>query len=233
MAFKLALNAGHYLGTAGKRCLKALDPQETREWWLNNRIADMVEGLLRGCAGIQVLRVDDTTGEKDISLTARTNAANNFGADFYLSIHHNAGVKGGDGGGIVAYVHKDAGEEAALWQKALYARLLEATGLRGNRAEPLGKANFHELRETKMPAVLLELGFMDSATDVPVILTEEYARLCAEAIVKVIADRAELEGDGPVYRVQIGAFRNRAYAEDAMEKAWEAGFTDAFITEAV
>ena len=30
--FKLALNAGHGLYTEGKRCLKSLDPKETREW---------------------------------------------------------------------------------------------------------------------------------------------------------------------------------------------------------
>jgi hypothetical protein len=29
--FKIALNAGHGLYTAGKRCLKALDPKETIE----------------------------------------------------------------------------------------------------------------------------------------------------------------------------------------------------------
>ena len=30
-AFILALDAGHYLATPGKRCLKSLDPGETRE----------------------------------------------------------------------------------------------------------------------------------------------------------------------------------------------------------
>ena len=83
MAFRIALVAGHYKGTAGKRCLKSLDPNETREWVLNNRIADKVENRLsENYTGYELLRVDDTTGEKDISLTARTNAANNFNADF-------------------------------------------------------------------------------------------------------------------------------------------------------
>ena len=85
--FKIALTAGHYKGTPGKRCLKALDPKETREWVLNDRIADKVEKLLKSYEGYSLLRTDDTTGEKDITLTARTNAANNFKADFYLSIH--------------------------------------------------------------------------------------------------------------------------------------------------
>lgn len=41
--FKLALDAGHGLYTAGKRCLKSLDPNETREWVLNNRICNKIQ----------------------------------------------------------------------------------------------------------------------------------------------------------------------------------------------
>lgn len=193
MAFKIALTAGHYLGTPGKRCMKKLDPNETREWWLNDRIADKIEKLLQGYTGWELIRTDDTTGKKDVSLTARTNAANNFKADFYLSIHHNAGINGGKGGGIVAYVYsKTKRQESLDWQKDLYNALIEATGLKGNRATPLASANFHEVRESNMPAVLLELGFMDSATDVPIILTEEYADKCAGAIVKVLVKRGKL-----------------------------------------
>jgi N-acetylmuramoyl-L-alanine amidase len=235
MAFKIALTAGHYMGTAGKRCLKSLDPKETREWVLNNRIADKIESMLKEYTGYELLRTDDTTGEKDISLTARTTAANNFGADFYLSIHHNAGVRGGKGGGIAAYIHTNANAESAEWQRALYDALIDATGLRGNRAQPLGKANFHEVRETKMPAVLLELGFMDSSTDVPIILSEEFADNCAKAIVKVLVERGKLEkrsaDNDKWYRVQVGAYRNRAYAEAKLAELRIAGFGDAYIRE--
>lgn len=193
MAFKIALTAGHYMGTQGKRCMKSLDPNETREWWLNDRIADKVEKLLKGYTGYELIRTDDTTGKKDISLTARTNAANNFKADFYLSIHHNAGIKGGKGGGIIAYVYTKASGASVEWQKDFYTALIEATGLKGNRSNPTPKANLHECRETNMPAVLLELGFMDSATDVPVILTEKFADQCAAAIVKVLVKRGGLK----------------------------------------
>jgi hypothetical protein len=44
-----------------------------------------------------------------------------------------------------------------------------------------------------MSAVLLELGFMDSYKDVPVILSEEFAEKCATAIVEVIVDKAKLK----------------------------------------
>ena len=191
--FKFALDAGHGLKTSGKRCLKKLDPEQTREWTLNDRIADKVENLLKYYTGYELIRVDDTTGQKDISLDNRVKAANNFNADFYLSIHHNAGIKGGSGGGIVAYTCKNAQAASSEWQKDLYNELVAATGLKGNRANPLGKANFAVIKNTKMPAVLLELGFMDSKTDVPIILSEKYADQCAAAIVKVLVKGGKLE----------------------------------------
>lgn len=192
MAFKIALSAGHGKNTAGKRCMKKLDPQETREWVLNDRIADKIEKLLKDYTGYELLRVDDTTGVQDVALRARSNAANKFGADFYLAIHHNAGVLGGKGGGIVAFVYTKPSAKSVEWQKALYNELIAATGLKGNRSQPVARANFHEVREPKMPAVLLELGFMDSSVDVPVILTEKFADQCAKAIVKVIVEKGKL-----------------------------------------
>ena len=234
MAFKIALTAGHYTGTPGKRCLKKLDKNETREWVLNDRIADKVEKLLAGYTGYELIRTDDTTGKKDIGLTARTNAANNFKADFYLSIHHNAGINGGTGGGIVAYVYKNPKAESVEWQKELYNALIAATGLKGNRSNPTPKANLHEVRETKMPAVLLELGFMDSAKDVPVILSEKYADQCAEAIVSVLVKRGGLvkkvaeQASGKIYRVQVGAYSQKPNAEAMVKKLKAAGF-DAII----
>ena len=235
MAFKIALTAGHYMNTPGKRCMKKLDPNETREWWLNDRIADKVEKLLKNYTGYQLIRTDDTTGKKDISLTARTNAANNFGADIYISLHHNAGLNGKQGGGIVVIVYnKTTNAESLAWQKALYNALIEETGLKGNRATPLAKMNLHEVRETKMAAVLLELGFMDSPTDVPIILTEEFADQCAAAIVKVIVERGKLtpkaiEQPKPantdvIYRVQVGAYSNEENAKAMQKKLTLADF---------
>lgn len=191
-SFKIALSAGHGKNTAGKRCMKSLDPNETREWALNSRIAEKIEDLLLGYTGWDLLRLDDRTGAKDISLSTRSKSANAWDADLYLALHHNAGVRGGNGGGIVAYVYTKPTAESVEWQKALYNALIEATGLRGNRSNPLAKANLHECREPDAAAVLLELGFMDSKTDVPIILTEAYADKCAKAIVQVIVQRGKL-----------------------------------------
>lgn len=188
--FKLALNAGHGLYTAGKRCDKRFDPNETREWTLNNRICNKIQEKLKDYNGIEVLRLDDVTGKTDVALSERTRKANQWGADFYLSIHHNAGIHGGNGGGVVAYTYTNVDADTKAWQKMLYDAIIAKTGLKGNRSKPLSTADFHECRETKMPAVLLECGFMDSASDTPVILKEIFADRVAEACVEVIAAKA-------------------------------------------
>ena len=191
--FKIALSAGHGMNTAGKRCLRSLDPNETREWYLNNRICDKIEQKLSAFTGYKLIRLDDTTGNIDVALKTRTDKANAEKADFYLSIHHNAGVGGRSGGGVVAIVYKTVDRVTLAWQLALYNAVIAATGLRGNRSQPLQKRDLHELRESAMPAVLLECGFMDSSTDVPVILSESFAEGVAEACVSVLAERGGLK----------------------------------------
>lgn len=218
--FKIALGAGHYINTAGKRCMKALDPNETREWWLNDRICDYVESYLKDYEGYALLRLDDSDdGRTDVSLAARVSAANKWGATFYLSVHHNAGANGTSAGGIMVFTHPNSSNVADAWRNDLYDALIKHTGLKGNRSNPRAKGDYYVLRNSKMPAVLLELGFMDSKTDVPVILTDEYAQQCARAIVEVIVRRggltkkeSEPETDA-LYKVQLGAFANKGNAE--------------------
>ena len=230
--FKLALSAGHGINTAGRRCSAELDPNETREWWLNDRVCDYVEELLQGYDGYSLLRLDDSDdGEDDVSLKARVDAANEWDAHFYLSIHHNAGANGTAAGGITAFTHPQSSTESVVWRNALYRALVQHTGLKGNRANPLSTADFYVLRETDMPAVLLELGFMDSTSDVPEILREEFARNCAAAIVEVIVARGKLtkkdepqEAQGGLYRVQVGVFRSLKKAQALQEELESKGY---------
>lgn len=231
--FKLALNAGHYKYTAGKRCHADIDPKQTREWVLNDRICDKIQKILAEYDGIEVLRIDDTSGEVDVSLTNRTTKANNWGADFYLSVHHNAAGKKFSGGGIVAYVYTSPDAKSLEWQKDLYNASIKATGLKGNRSTPLAKASHHETRETKMPAVLMECGFMDSTTDVPIILSEDFADKIAKAFADVIIEKsgATKKKADVHYRVQVGAFATKENAEDMVKKLKANGY-EAIIVEA-
>lgn len=190
--FKIALDAGHGLYTAGKRCLKSIDKNETREWFLNDRICDKVEKKLASYEGYSLIRVDDTTGKTDVSLADRVKKANDFGADFYLSVHHNAGIKGGSGGGIMSIIYTKASGTSAKYQKIIYDELINETGLKGNRTSPMPKQDLYVCRYTSMPAVLVECGFMDSTTDVPVILSETFADAAAEGIVNALVKIGKL-----------------------------------------
>lgn len=226
---KICLTAGHYIGTSGKRCIKSLDKNETREWVLNNRICEKIEEKLKAFEGYSLIRTDDRSGKTDVSLKDRVTKANNFGADIYISIHHNAGINGGSGGGVMAYVSLNASKTAQNWQKALYDAIVEHTSLKGNRANPLASASLYECRETTMPSVLLECGFMDSKTDVPIILTDAFADKVATAIVEVIAARGNLPKKAQKFhRVQVGAFQDRQRAERMRDELKSKGY-DAII----
>lgn len=188
----ICIDAGHCLSTPGKRCLKSIDPNETREWVLNSRVADKLEAILAGY-DCQTMRVDDVTGKRDVTMSQRVAAANRARADVYLSIHHNAGVGGGSGGGIVAYVAPKHQRQSKVVRDAVYRYTVAATGLRGNRAEPLAEQSLYVLNYTTMPATLIELGFMDSTTDTPIILTERFADQAAAGLAAALVDVYDLQ----------------------------------------
>lgn len=184
---KIAIDAGHYKGTPGRRCLAALDPAQTGEWELNRRVADKLEELLAGY-DCQILRVDDKTGNKLIDLGDRVAAANGWPADVYLSIHHNAGINGGSGGGCVVYTAPGCQAKSKALQKAVYGAVVSRTGLVGNRATPMAESRLYVLRRTRMPAILIECGFMDSKTDVPVILGPYFAEQVASGLLAALVE---------------------------------------------
>ena len=181
----IALDAGHYNNTPGKRCMKSIDPKETRERFLNARMAEHVEELLKEY-DCEVLRCDDRTGKTDPSLSERAARANRAGAGAFISIHHNAGINGGKGGGICVFATENASKTSLTLQRAVYDETVKRTGLKGNRATPLPIANFTVIYRANMPAILGEFGFMDSTTDVPIILTDDFSVKCAQGIVAAL-----------------------------------------------
>lgn len=183
---KIALDAGHGLYTSGKRCLKSIDPQETREWKLNSRIVDKLEEMLKNF-NCEIIRVDDRTGATDVALSTRVKLANDKGADIYISVHHNAGVNGSTSGGTQVYYSSSAAARK-VQATQLYSRLIEHTGLKGNRSETVINKGFYVIKNTKMPAFLIENGFMDSKTDVPIILSDSHATKTAEGILAFLKD---------------------------------------------
>lgn len=230
--FKIAYCAGHYLGTAGKRVPKALDKNQTREWTLNDRVARYFAEAAALYEGVQLLRTDDPTGQKYRSIAERTKLANDWGAQLYLDIHHNAGIALGSGGGVVA-ISKKKDAAGKTYRDAIYAAVVAAGNLRGNRSKPTYEKNLSTMVKAKMPAVILECGFMDSKTDYPVISTEAYAKAIAYAAMEAIASVAGLSKKQPPrlrYRVQVGYFSREENAKALQETLQKLGF-EAIIKE--
>ena len=184
---KIVIDAGHGKNTAGKRTLKSLDRNETREWVLNARVADALEVYLKS-AGHVTLRVDDVDGSTDVSLAERVNKANGWNADYYVSVHHNAGIGGGTGGGTIVFVYPGTSGETTRAQEAIYKYAIARAGLKGNRYDGTATADFYVLRETTMPASLVECGFMDSTTDIKFILDPEWSKKMALGIAEGICE---------------------------------------------
>lgn len=225
---KIAIDAGHGLYTAGKRCLKSLDSKETREWILNDRIADKLQQLLKSY-NCEVIRTDDTTGKTDVELSARVKKANEWGADIFISIHHNAGANGKAAGGTVIYYYSSKAERKTQ-SETLYKSLVSETGLVGNRVDKVKKYPFYVIKNTKMPAFLIENGFMDSSTDVPVILSEDHANKSAQGILKFLISQLGLTKNEVLYRVQCGAFTNKLLAETLRDKLKADGYEAVIVS---
>ncbi|MHC8516968.1 N-acetylmuramoyl-L-alanine amidase family protein [Sporosarcina sp. ITBMC105] len=157
---KIALDAGHGINTPGKR-----SPDDEREWSFNNVVLLACIERLSTYEGVYIRRLDDPTGKTDVSLKARTDKANSWKADVLVSIHHNAlAGRWHSGGGVETYIQSGTASAASkAIANAIHSRIVPAMGLRDRGVK---SANFHMTRETKMPAVLTEAGFMDSRIDI-------------------------------------------------------------------
>ena len=235
---KICIDAGHGRNTAGKRCMKKIDPNETREWVLNDRIADKLSELLKPY-NCELLRVDDVTGNTNVSLEDRVKKANNWGADVYISIHHNAGVNGGKGGGTVIFFTSSKAERKTQTQaQALYDAIVGLTKLVGNRSSKVINQNMYVCKYTKMPAFLIENGFMDSSTDVPIILSEDHANKTAQGILNFLVKEFKLQREAVtapevsnvIYRVQCGAFSKLSGAESLRDKLKADGYEAVIVS---
>jgi hypothetical protein len=76
-----------------------------------------------------------------------------------------------------------------------------------------------------MPAVLVECGFMDSSTDVPIILTEEFAVRAAEGLVSALIKMGNLKEKerGNVDKKSTFIDIEGHYAENAIKDLYAMG----------
>ncbi len=179
---KIGLDAGHGLKTAGKQT-----PDGIKEWTLNDKVRDKVVAILKDY-DVEIINTDNDEGNVDEKLTARRVMYVNAKVDAACSIHHNAYTgKWNTATGVGVYVDKNCTAKDMELAKAIYKRLVEYTGLKGRGIK---KENFTVINQNKVPAVLIEGGFMDGKNDYPVITSEKgqdaYARAVAEGLIEFL-----------------------------------------------
>src|SRR5690606_27850140 len=175
------------------------------------------------------------TGDTYPSLSARTKAANDWGADYFLSIHINAG----GGTGFESYIYNGKVKDfTKVAQDRIHSVIAAGDGWadRGKK-----RANFHVLRETRMSALLTENGFIDNASDAdklkdPAFL-KKLGRLHAEGIAKAFglrkkakpAPKPDPKPSEGVWIVQTGAFKDKDNAEEQAKLIKEKTGLDSYI----
>ncbi len=95
------------------------------------------------------------------SLAARANMANDWGADYFISLHANASSNS-QATGSEAFVYSESSKAKPLAESILkWLQYIVGTKPRGVFARP----SLYVLRKTRMPALLLEMGFITNAEE--------------------------------------------------------------------
>lgn len=206
-----------------------------REKDINLKIALKMKSLLSGYEGVQVKLSRET--DKFVSLSQRAKMANEWGADYFVSIHVNAG--GGTGFESYIYNGKYSGKQETHRKRSIiHAEVMRQ--LADVRDRGMKEANFQVLRETKMAAILTENLFVDHKDDAAKLKQDSWLQKIAQGHVNGVAIAFGLkkkqqpkpqpkQTTGKLYRVQIGAFSKRENAEKLLKEAKAKGFKDAFI----
>lgn len=111
----------------------------------------------RGCT-VMLTRETDVF----VELSDRARMANAAKADLFVSIHCNSVRDNARATGMEVYHYTRASEASKRAARVIYDKLLPVCGLRGRGVKSKDLA---VLRETAMPAVLVELGFISNPSD--------------------------------------------------------------------
>ena len=146
--------------------------------------------------------------------------ANEAGVDYFISIHRNSFPRPNEVNGVESLVYNKQGIKYEMAQN-INAQL-ETVGFvnLGVQARP----NLVVLRRTQMPAVLVEVGFINSDVDNQLFDAnfDDIALAIADGILDTL-NGASME-DNTKYSVQTGAFRNQRYAENLLQELQEMEF---------
>ena len=162
MAIKIYIDQGHNPVNPNA----GAEGNGLREQDLVYRIGQSLAAMLRGNGNFEA-RLSRPTPETQLgtsnasSLAARVREANEWGADYFISLHTNASENTSASGSEGFAFRRDSA--AFRLGEDILLGLSDATGLR-NRGMSV-RTNLYVLRRTRMPAVLIELGFITNPGD--------------------------------------------------------------------
>ncbi len=202
------------------------------------QIAKRIDAMLNN-EYVRVTTRLSRTGDQTVSLTQRTNMANAWGANYFLSVHINSG----GGTGFEDYIYNGTvSNSTVLYQTKMHAAIKQQIDLKDRGKK---RANFHVLRQSKMPAILTENGFIDHSVDAKKLATSAYIERLARGHVNGLANVFGLKkkvnppppqpspstpngNANALYKVQVGAFADRQHAEQLVADLKKKGYS-AFI----
>ena len=150
----------------------------------------LAELLAREGAKVILTRAED----KAIGLYERTALANGANAHFFISIHCDSNPRPNSVSGTTIYFHKEDADSRALGQ-ALLNEIVKVSGLpsRGVRSDSmLYQTGLAVLRTSEMPAVLIEVGYLNHSYDRARLIDPAFQKRIAEAIARGL--KAHVEG---------------------------------------
>lgn len=138
-----------------------------------------------------VTRGDDTF----IPLDARCCFANSNKADLFVSVHYNAAGNADANGIEVFYYNEDKNKERIVASKGLAETVLGKLIAKTNaKSRGVKHGNFAVIRDTKMPAILVESGFLTNNKERERIMDPEYRSMIARSIAEGIKDYLQQNG---------------------------------------
>ncbi|MBU3179980.1 N-acetylmuramoyl-L-alanine amidase [Clostridium psychrophilum] len=169
------------------------------------------------------ITVDETRrSDVAVSLSERSNFENKNAYNYFISFHRNA-FQPEKAKGVETYTYLNQGAKAKVLAEGIQSSLV-ALGF-VNRG--VKTANFHVLRETKAPSVLIEIGFIDNTDDNN--LFNKKRNEIIKVLAKVILDKVGVKYVEPlvptqteigqaIYRVMEGSYSVRKNAENQVQK---------------
>ncbi|MFS0750134.1 N-acetylmuramoyl-L-alanine amidase [Oceanobacillus sp. 1P07AA] len=191
-----------------------------QEKTINLDIAIRIRNLLLSNYNNVSVKMSRTT-DSTKSLAQRTTEANNWNADYFLSIHCNS--FNGSADGYEDFIHNSLSDQSitARYQTIIHEEVSKVNQLR-NRGKK--KANFHVLRESYMPALLTENGFIDHSGDAAKLRDSSWRQRVAQGHVNGLALAFQLQPKNNTpdpspnfYKVIAGSFRQRDNAEERVD----------------